>query len=193
MKDPTDNLSPLARKLLKLNAKHAYEKLTISEGDGNREAFADLMGTTGSALCAKEVIDTDEAACLHAALYLWHDFLHEAHEICQAVETPSGSFWHAILHRREGDFSNAKYWYARVGKHPAYEAIAANAATLLREAPADTKLLKIFTPTFSGPALVDLVQSVHHTPAHPNHKIAIALQQLEWRTLFEFNAAHAQR
>jgi hypothetical protein len=33
--------------------------------------------------------------------------------------TDSLSFWHAIMHRREGDFWNSKYWYARCRNHPA--------------------------------------------------------------------------
>ena len=38
-----------------------------------------------------------------------------AHEIAQDIETPSGSRVHAYLHRREGDESNAGYWYHRAG------------------------------------------------------------------------------
>ena len=40
-------------------------------------------------------------------------FSHESHTISQSIETPSGNYWHAIMHRREGDYSNAKYWFRR--------------------------------------------------------------------------------
>ena len=63
--------------------------------------------------------DGDMARCCLAALWLRHDFLDESHTISQSIDTPSGSFWHAIMHRREGDFSNSKYWCRRVGQHPA--------------------------------------------------------------------------
>ena len=38
----------------------------------------------------------------------------EAHEIVQQDEQGELSCWiHAVLHRQEGDISNAQYWYAR--------------------------------------------------------------------------------
>jgi hypothetical protein len=40
----------------------------------------------------------------------------KAHESAQQDEGPAGSWVHAYLHRKEGDASNAAYWYARAGK-----------------------------------------------------------------------------
>ena len=42
-----------------------------------------------------------------------------AHDSAQQDEGPAGSWVHAYLHRKEGDASNAEYWYARAGKTPA--------------------------------------------------------------------------
>ena len=39
-----------------------------------------------------------------------------AHESAQQDEGPAGSWVHAYLHRKEGDLSNAEYWYSRAGK-----------------------------------------------------------------------------
>src|SRR5450759_594294 len=39
-----------------------------------------------------------------------------AHESAQQDEGPEGSWVHACLHRKEGDQSNAAYWYGRAGK-----------------------------------------------------------------------------
>lgn len=36
-----------------------------------------------------------------------------AHSIAQDIDTTVGSWIHAYLHRREGDLSNAAYWYRR--------------------------------------------------------------------------------
>ena len=42
-----------------------------------------------------------------------------AHESAQQDESPAGSWVHAYLHRKEGDTSNAGYWYRRAAKDPA--------------------------------------------------------------------------
>ncbi len=39
-----------------------------------------------------------------------------AHESAQQDEGPDGSWVHAYLHRKEGDASNAAYWYSRTGR-----------------------------------------------------------------------------
>lgn len=41
---------------------------------------------------------------------------HEAHDACQDLPDPAGAWIHAWLHREEGDYGNACYWYARAGK-----------------------------------------------------------------------------
>lgn len=39
-----------------------------------------------------------------------------AHDIVQDVSTKTASHIHAYLHRREGDESNARYWYRQAGE-----------------------------------------------------------------------------
>ena len=54
-------------------------------------------------------------------LALWWDGRgnwEKAHEIAQDVPGPDGAWVHAYLHRKEGDNSNAGYWYNRAGKPP---------------------------------------------------------------------------
>ncbi len=40
----------------------------------------------------------------------------KAHKIVQDIEGKNASWIHAYLHRKEGDLSNASYWYSRAGK-----------------------------------------------------------------------------
>src|ERR1043166_1672608 len=174
-----DGLSDVVQRVLKLGGPNAYEKLVV-DGDGNAQARQ--MLAAGGALAKRE-----EQRCLIAGLYLWHDCLPEAHEIAQGIASATGSFWHAILHRREGDFSNSKYWYARCTTHPALKTLDAEASSLVSKMPADKSLLGLIRNGWDPSAFVDLVESVHADESNPKHALAIALQQLEWRTLFAHN------
>ena len=45
---------------------------------------------------------------------LWHDGRGDwetAHNITQDIDSPDAAWVHAYLHRKEGDPSNAAYWY----------------------------------------------------------------------------------
>jgi hypothetical protein len=50
---------------------------------------------------------------------LWHEAKGDweaAHRIAQEDDSRDAAWVHAYLHRKEGDLSNARYWYARAGR-----------------------------------------------------------------------------
>lgn len=54
-----------------------------------------------------------------ALVALWHDARGDwdaAHKVAQDIDDETGAWVHAYLHRKEGDASNAGYWYQRAGK-----------------------------------------------------------------------------
>jgi hypothetical protein len=63
-------------------------------------------------------------AAATAALWLLAGDLDRSHAISQNLDSPQGSFWHGVMHRREGDFGNAKYWFRRAGSLPFDDALA---------------------------------------------------------------------
>jgi hypothetical protein len=71
----------------------------------------DFEATLGDAAPPSDVPATVQA--------LWYDARGDwdrAHEIAQEIPDADGSWVHAYLHRKEGDLSNASYWYHRAGR-----------------------------------------------------------------------------
>jgi len=72
------------------------------------------------------LLDAPPAELSLALAGLWWDAKgdwNQAHESAQQDSSPAGSWVHAYLHRKEGDLSNAAYWYSRAAKHPARTAL----------------------------------------------------------------------
>jgi hypothetical protein len=145
-----------------------------------------LAGLTADAAFAhSRVVDNQMAACCLSGLWLLYDFLDESHTISQGIDTPSGSFWHAIMHRREGDFSNAKYWFRRVGRHPAFDAIGQRAAELAAARGAEHVVAELIAGGTWGPfAFVDLCEAAVHGIGD-ERELCQGIQQAEWELLFD--------
>src|SRR5262249_57161573 len=78
-------------------------------GRSNEAVAAGLEALNdGSAFAPALVRDRDMAAACRAGLWLYHNFLDESHAISQELTTTTGSYWHALMHRREPGFDNAK-------------------------------------------------------------------------------------
>lgn len=70
------------------------------------------------------------AAEITALALLWHDHLDAAHEFVQERPGADAAWVHGLMHRREPDHGNAAYWFRRVGRHPAFPALAQAVAAL---------------------------------------------------------------
>lgn len=98
-----------------------------------------------------------------AGLWLYVDDLERNHNVCQGIDTPTGAYWHGIMHRREGDFWNSRYWMRRAAGHP---------------------LLQL-RPDLNPIALIDAVEAAAGADA-PEF---VERQRAEWQALFEWCAA----
>lgn len=97
-----------------------------------------------------------------AALWLYVDHLDNSHRISQAIDNPTGAFWHGIMHRREGDFSNSHYWFRRAASHPAIALIAG----------------------YDPHRFIDDVEQAHRNGTQPAE--LIEPQRREWAGLYEW-------
>lgn len=113
----------------------------IAEVIGKLEAGNPLPTLVPQKAWSRELTDTLEAASLDelfdgaslknttfaeaikSGLLLWNDALDESHTISQGLADQTGSYWHGIMHRREPDYPNSKYWFGRVGSHPIFPAL----------------------------------------------------------------------
>ena len=69
--------------------------------------------------------NSPDTVALRAGLLLLNNFFDESHSCSQSMEgQQNADCWHAILHRREPDYGNAKYWFRHVGRHPIFGELA---------------------------------------------------------------------
>jgi hypothetical protein len=161
----------------------------LGPGEPSQPLSANLIAMATEmeqAFAPQPIRDQDMANACLAGLWLYHDYLDESHRISQGIETPTGSYWHGLMHRREPDPSNAKYWFRQVGKHPIFillrDAAAEMAARADLQPPA--RFLAI-QPAWDPFAFIDLCEAcLAGKSAHT--LLCQQIQQREWELLFDF-------
>lgn len=118
-------------------------------------------------------------------LWLLHGGWEEAHTIVQDLGSAEGSYWHAIVHRIEPDSFNSRYWFSRVGRHPVFEALATEAVRLCSESAGASFAPP---PQWDPAAFIRYCDEVRGRPGSAEHALAVAIQETEWRLLFEYCA-----
>ena len=147
------------------------------------------------AFCKAKGIEENTRQLLQSAALLWHDDLDGSHEISQGVQTTDGSFLHGIMHRREPDNSNAKYWFRRVGDHRSFPALtvavrdfaSADSQTLGESGKVSGKfdLVDSLIPNGRWDAFA-FVDACHHAMKQsesPTVAVLQKIQELEFQTL----------
>ena len=120
-----------------------------------------------------------------ATVLLWHDHWDPAHLLPQRFENADGSFVHAIIHRREPDYWNSKYWFRRAAGHPCLTEIATRARQLPAQADDPGLLTRLLSRgAWDALGFVDECQRCAGLPADdPAHLLARRLQRLEFEVL----------
>ena len=124
-----------------------------------------------------------------AGLHLYLNDWDGAHELAQAIESPEGRYWHAIVHRMEPDASNAGYWFRSLGAHPVFGA-------LWREARAIGSMHNVaLAPGTAWDPLgfIGLCGEAAARPGSALERAAREVQLVEWQLLFDYCARAGRR
>ena len=132
-----------------------------------------------------------DALAVKSGLLLMHDFLDESHRLSQSIEGQgihhSADYWHGLMHRREPDYGNSKYWFRRVGRHPVFEVLSKRAAAILDECNSNAATnwrQQLGSPNDWDPfAFVDLCESCEQSGEDPLSLAARRIQLEEMRLL----------
>lgn len=178
-------VTPTTAAILRDAGEGAYSKL-VADGNPPVALVRQLKALRGADLLTAPVKHADDAAAALAGLWLWIGDLDESHKIAQEIVSSTGSLWHAIVHRREGDFSNAKYWYRRCTGHHVNRLMGAIASSLAGDMASDRAVAHALSDGWNPDGFVDLVEAVHAKPADPRYEVAVKLQQAEWAGLFDY-------
>jgi hypothetical protein len=124
---------------------------------------------------------------IRGLVLLWHDHLDASHTISQSIENPDGSFLHAIMHRREPDYWNSKYWWRRVGKHPCFSELGKRAGAFLNSHHEEALRAKLIPRgEWDAGAFVDSCEAAAKEPtASKRTGLLRELQRLESEVLLD--------
>ena len=135
-----------------------------------------------SELLGAEAVEPAMASCIRSGLLLRGDFQEESHNISQSISSPEGSYWHAIMHRLEPDYSNSKYWFNRVGPHPLFEQLATLAPSVANE----EVLGEICSPSWDPYRFTDACEAAVRGRLGEYRQDLERLQELEFDLLFAY-------
>jgi hypothetical protein len=126
-----------------------------------------------------------DALLLRAVAFLYNDHHDEAHDLVQDLSCPEGCLLHAILHRREPDFWNAKYWFRRCADHAVYTRLTERMAMVPVTSPAIEALVRRLTlsGTVDPMAMVDECEAAIRRPESPESAFLREVQRLEFESI----------
>ncbi len=165
-----------------------YALPPLNAGFPNKSVYDDLYGlSVKTAFENKPVEDESMGQCCIAGLWLLHGYLDQSHRISQQVGSPTGSYWHGIMHRREGDYGNSKYWFRQTGDHQVWEQLVCDTGRCVDEVGNSGVLPESLINFVWDPyRFVDLCEEFSGTASEAEQCLR-KIQMREWELLFVYS------
>lgn len=177
--DETSDSSPLP------NANVSLPELAPQHPGHDRNWMAHLLSQLNPRKYLADAGDDCEAEAVLAGLLQINDYLDESHNHSQSIQGEgqdvNGDYWHGIMHRREPDYGNGKYWFRRVGHHPCFDLLAPLAEQALdecRSPDAANWKSRLSSPNgWDGAAFIDLCQTAEPSS---DAELTTAAKRIQW-------------
>ena len=159
----------------------------LGPGTPKAEFEQRIAKTAPETVLGSAIVSLGNADCCLAGIWLWNGFLDQSHELSQNVDTPEGSWWHGIMHRREPDASNAAYWFRRVGDHQLFSALGEKVREHAKqtELPDEAQWLSQCT-NWKPQQFIEASESASHNPNKVVCRVLREVAAIEWYTLFDY-------
>ncbi len=119
-------------------------------------------------------VSATSAACLRSLLFVAAGDLDRAHVLVQELTSSNASYIHGMIHRIEGDFGNARYWFHQARIHP-------TAPEMYRRASANSLTIASH-PVWDPDRVTDLAERARQT--RPSEELRVILT-VEFEVLVE--------
>ena len=162
--------------------------MALDQGSANADARPALDALTPeSAFIDQPIVDRGMAASCISGVWLYHDYHDRSHSFSQDIPSSTGSYWHGVMHRREPDYWNSKYWFRKVGDHAIFADLAAAANEEAQKAGMPDAVASLVSGgRWDAAGFVDLCERA----ATEGGELEALCQQIQWREwwlLFDYS------
>ena len=114
---------------------------------------------------------------VRTGLFYYHNALDDSHKQAARDEGDTAAYWHGMVHRREGDFENARYWMRRAGEQPAFQEMQSRAS--------DGSPHMARQPNWDPSLFIHLCEQYKYGEAEYRKEIG-HLQRVEFAVMFDY-------
>ena len=155
----------------------------LDPGTENTALQARIDALSADDLCGDQTVTNKELAqCCLSGLWLAANYLDTSHDISQGCPSNTGSYWHGIMHRREPDYSNAAYWFRKVGDHPLFAELPTAIADAVSDASPELQALAQKWDPFDFNAVCE-----RNLGGGAEESLCQDIQAIEWAMLFDYS------